>query len=174
MFRDSGDGHCMGEWSEAKRRQQDVDARWTKQRGQQRGYRVAAADVHESRVFEELPGGNTSRAVWADSAYRWAKRPDWLKHAGYREHIQRRGAKAAVPVQMGAAGEQRAGAKIGLRHLACNMDRLGFLAGVCRAALRPEFGTKGKVSRLGAKSPGKHTAGLPAGSLNGNPAHAAR
>ncbi|WP_181040257.1 hypothetical protein [Desulfobulbus oralis] len=67
-------------------------------------------------------------------------------------------------MQMGAAGEQRAGAKIGLRHLACNMDRLGFLAGVCRVALRPEFGTKGKNEQAGDKVP-RETYGRTAGRL---------
>lgn len=55
------------------------------------GYRLTAADVHDSRVFEELPGGNTSRAVWADSAYRWAKRPDWLRSIRVQAYLGRKG-----------------------------------------------------------------------------------
>ena len=95
-------------WSEAKRRQKDVDARWTKKRGQNHfGYknhiavdvrhkfirkgRVAAAHVHDSRVFEELLAQNTSRDVYADSAYLSEASLERLKALGYRVHIQRKG-----------------------------------------------------------------------------------
>ena len=74
-----------------------------------RGYRVTAADVHNSRVFEKLLTENTSRDVWADSAYRSAERLEGLKKAGYREDIQRKGHKGSGPCANGSgAGEQGA------------------------------------------------------------------
>ena len=79
-------------WSEAKKCQKDTDARWTKKRGKSyfgyknhvevdvkykliRKYKVTDAAVHDSRVFEELlDETNTSRDVYADSAYCGAPR----------------------------------------------------------------------------------------------------
>ncbi len=167
------------EWSEAKRRQKDVDARWTKKREQNRfgyknhiavdvkhkfirDYEVTAANVHDSQVFEEILAKNTSRDVYADSAYLSEETQQRLKALGYRPHIQRKGQKnhplsawekqgnrtrsrirSRVEHVFGAQlqragtllvrciGLARAKAKIGLRNLAYNMDRLGFLAGSC-------------------------------------------
>ena len=95
-------------WSEAKRRQKDVDARWTQKRGKNhvgyknhvevdvgdkiiRDYRVTDASVHDSKVFDEiLDGSNTSKDVYADSAYRSADHEDALKRMGFRPHLQRK------------------------------------------------------------------------------------
>lgn len=50
------------------------------------------AAVHDSRVFGELlDETNTSRDVWADSAYRSEDALAELKRRGYREHLQRKG-----------------------------------------------------------------------------------
>lgn len=103
------DGNVPDEWSESKRRQKDVDARWTTRRGTSffgyknhvcvdakhkliRGYSVTDASVHDSRVFDELlDEDNTSRDVWADAAYRSEDAIEGLRSNGYREHIQRKG-----------------------------------------------------------------------------------
>ena len=167
------------DWSEAKRRQKDVDARWTKKNDQShfgdknhiavdvkhkciRAWEVTAANVHDSQVFLELLARNTSRDVYADSAYLSEESQKRLKASGYRPHIQRKGQKnhplsawekqgnrtrsrirSRVEHVFGAQrqragtlvvrciGLARARAKIGLRNLAYNMDRLGFLAGAC-------------------------------------------
>ena len=167
------------DWSEAKRRQKDVDARWTKKNEQShfgyknhiavdvkhkfvRAWEVTAANVHDSQVFLELLAENTSRDVYADSAYLSEETQKRLKASGYRPHIQRKGQKnhplsawekqgnrtrsrirSRVEHVFGAQlqragtlvvrciGLARARAKIGLRNLAYNMDRLGFLAGAC-------------------------------------------
>ena len=94
-------------WSEPKKRQKDTDARWTKKNGKTfygyknhvqvdvkekfiRDYDVTNASVHDSNVFEKLlDETNSSRAVWADSAYRSAQKLANLKAAHFREHIQR-------------------------------------------------------------------------------------
>ena len=98
------------EWSEAKGRQKDVDARWTKKRGQShfgsknhvavdakhkfiRKWQVSAAKVHDSRVFFEILSENTSRDVSADSAYFSEEAQQSLKALGYRAHLQRKGQK---------------------------------------------------------------------------------
>ena len=98
------------DWSKAKRRQKDVDARWTKKNSKSyfgyknhigvdvkhkliRAYQVTSANLHDSQVFEELLSANTSRDLWADSAYRSADRLDWLAVHQYREHVQRKGTR---------------------------------------------------------------------------------
>ena len=98
-------------WSKAKRRQKDTDARWTKKNSKSyfgyknhisvdaghkfiRSYEVTDASVHDSRVFTELLDPcNTSRDVWADSAYRSEESLKELQEQGFREHIQRKGSR---------------------------------------------------------------------------------
>lgn len=101
-------GETPTTWSDSKRRQKDTDARWTKKNGKSffgyknhividakhkliRGWQVTDASVHDSNVFEDLLTDNTSRDVWADSAYYSKKRLKSLKGEGYREHICRKG-----------------------------------------------------------------------------------
>lgn len=98
-------------WSEQKKRQKDTDARWTKKNGQNdygyknhinvdvkhkliRDYEVTSASVHDSQVFEELlDEDNSSRDVWADSAYRSEETLRELERRKFREHLQRKGCK---------------------------------------------------------------------------------
>ena len=105
------EGNPPEDWSAPKKRQKDVDARWAKKNGKTffgyknhiaidvkykfiRNYRVTDAGTHDSNVFEELlDSNNTSRDVWADSAYRSAEKLAYLKEQGYREHIQRKGSR---------------------------------------------------------------------------------
>lgn len=102
-------GKHIKSWNKAKRRQKDTDARWTKKNSKSffgyknhisidvdnkfiRSYDVTDASVHDSRVFTELlDPRNTSRDVWADSAYRSEDSLKELQEQGYREHIQRKG-----------------------------------------------------------------------------------
>lgn len=104
------EGKVPKDWPEKKRRKKDTDARWTKKNGKSffgyknhlsidvkhkliRGYAVTDAAVHDSNVFEGILTDNTSRDVWADSAYRSKDRLDRLKEEGFREHIQRKGCR---------------------------------------------------------------------------------
>ena len=98
-------------WSETKRRQKDVHARWSARSHKHaygyknhisidaahkliRDYEVTDAAVHDSRVFGELlDETNTSRDVWADSAYRSEEIKDELARRNYREHLQRKGCR---------------------------------------------------------------------------------
>lgn len=96
-------------WSDAKKCQKDTDARWTQKRGKNyfgyknhievdvqhkiiRDYKITDAAVHDSKVFEDiLDEKNTSRDVYADSAYRSQEKEENLKKQGYRAHLQRKG-----------------------------------------------------------------------------------
>ena len=98
-------------WSSAKARQKDTDARWVKKNGVNyfgyknhisldvkhkliRAWHVTAASVHDSQVFEELiDENNSSRDVYADSAYRSESSLEMITKKGLREHIQRKGCK---------------------------------------------------------------------------------
>jgi IS5 family transposase len=104
-------GQIPEDWSEQKKRQKDTDARWTQKNGQNhygyknhididvahkliRDYEVTPASVHDSQVFESLlDEDNSSRDVWADSAYRSEDKLEALGKDGYREHLQRKGCK---------------------------------------------------------------------------------
>jgi len=55
-----------------------------------RGYAEADAAQHDRQVFEQILSGNTSKDVWADSAYRSTDRLERLAKDGFREHIQRK------------------------------------------------------------------------------------
>lgn len=96
-------------WSDAKRAQKDVQARWTKKYGRfEFGYKLHAnvdrrwgfirqhevtpAQVHDTRVFESLlHPSNTSTAVYADGGYAKRGREESLLEAGYRPCLHRKG-----------------------------------------------------------------------------------
>ena len=103
------DGEVPQDWSEAKRPQKDVQARWTKKHGTShygyknpinvdaehklmRDYAVTPANVHDSQVFYAvLDPDNADPEVWADSAYRSEETEAVLAQAGYVSHIQEKG-----------------------------------------------------------------------------------
>jgi IS5 family transposase len=167
-------GKVPEDWPENKRQRKDVDARWTKKNGKSFGYKnhvsvdvkyklmrsyaVTDAALHDSNVFEQLLADNTSKDVWADSAYRSEERLEHLAQEGFREHIQRKGsrnrpltpreqegnktrssirsrvehvfgvqAQRAGNLLLRTIGIARARAKIGLRNLVYNIDRMGIL-----------------------------------------------
>ncbi len=92
-----------------KKRQKDVDARWTKKHGKNhygyknhvnidrrhkfiRDYEVTDASVHDSQALDELIDvDNTSSDLWGDSAYRSAETERSLGEKGYRSHIHHKG-----------------------------------------------------------------------------------
>lgn len=104
-------GDVPKDWKHAKRRQKDIDARWTKKNGKShygyknhisvdvkhkfiRTYEVTDASVHDSNVFDDLlDNSNSSRDVWADSAYRSKDSVKRLKNKCFREHLQRKGSR---------------------------------------------------------------------------------
>ena len=91
-----------------KLRQKDMDARWTKKNDEKhygyknhiaidnenkliREYGVTSAEVHDSQVFTELLTENSSRDVWADSAYRSDAAEIDLYAMGYRSQVHQKG-----------------------------------------------------------------------------------
>lgn len=88
--------------------QKDTDGRWTKKNNEThfgykdhatvdnahkliREYEVTSAEVHDSNVFEKILTENTSKDVWADSAYRSEEHELKLKDEGYRSHVHKKG-----------------------------------------------------------------------------------
>ena len=96
-------------WSEAKKRQKDTDARWVQKNGKNyygyknhvevdvkykiiRAYKITDTSVHDGNVFEDiLDNSNTRRDVYADSAYRSTEREMNLKENKFRAQLQRNG-----------------------------------------------------------------------------------
>jgi IS5 family transposase len=107
-------GEAPEDWSKPKRRQKDLDARWTKKGDKSvygyknhvnvdnayklvRKYVVTDASVHDSQMLNELLDcGNTSRAIWADSAYRSGAAEANLKAKGYHSRIHRKGVRGKL------------------------------------------------------------------------------
>jgi IS5 family transposase len=99
------------DWSQKKRSHKDTDANWVQKNGKNyfgyknhvevdvkhkfiRKYKVTPSSVHDSNVFEEiLNKNNTSKDVFADSAYRSKESLKELETLGFREHLQRKGCK---------------------------------------------------------------------------------
>jgi IS5 family transposase len=105
------------DWTQSKRRQKDVDARWTKKNDEKHyGYKnhinadqvnklvhdyvVTDASVHDSQVFEVLldqtkdTDGN-KRAVYADSAYRSKEHEATLAAANMPSQICEKGIRGS-------------------------------------------------------------------------------
>lgn len=117
-------GDVPEDWDEAKRREKDTDARWTKKHGRShfgyknhiqvdndhkliRQFQTTDAAVHDSQVFDELlDESNTNKSVWADSAYRSQEQEEKLKAAGYRSQIQRKGCRNRPLSQQEREGNQ--------------------------------------------------------------------
>lgn len=102
-------GDVPDDWSDEKKRQKDVDARWTRKQGNNyygyknhvsvdrkhkviRRWSSSAASVHDGKMFVGLlDGSNSSRDVWADSAYWSDSREEELRERGYRSQINHQG-----------------------------------------------------------------------------------
>ncbi len=92
-------------------RDKDTDANWVQKNGKNyfgyknhvevdvkhkfiRKYKVTPSSVHDSNVFEEiLDKNNTSKDVFADSAYRSKESLKEFENLGFHEHLQRKGCK---------------------------------------------------------------------------------
>lgn len=106
-------GETPEDWQDNpnKLRQKDVDARWTKKRGETyygykdhisvdakhklvRSFEVTDAALHDSHIFEVLlDGKNTGKQVWADSAYWTDRNIGFLESNGYLLRISRKASK---------------------------------------------------------------------------------
>ena len=149
-------GEPPQEWPEAKRRQKDTQARWTKKHGRSRygyknhlsvdhqhklirSYQVTDASVHDSQVFEELLDPSNTRAeVWADSAYRSAKIEAYLTGAGYRSRIHRKGVRGKpLSARSKEANRKRSRHRARVEHVFAQQgERLVRTIGKARAAVK--------------------------------------
>lgn len=105
------DGKIPEDWSQKKCSHKDTEANWVQKNGKNyfgyknhvevdlknkiiRKYKVTPTATHDSNVFEEiLDKNNSSKDVFADSAYRSKESLEELETLGFREHIQRKGCK---------------------------------------------------------------------------------
>ena len=99
------------EWNENVKRQKDSDAKWVVKNNKRyygyknhisvdvknkliRAYEVTDAAVHDSNVFEALlDPANSSKDVYADSAYRSRKNSAILIDNGFRNNVHRKGCR---------------------------------------------------------------------------------
>ncbi len=149
-------GGIPEDWTNNQRRQKDVDARWVKKHGKThygyknhvsidrkhklvRRYGVTSAAVHDSQVFEELlDETNSSRDVWADSAYRSEGTEVLLKEAGYRSHVHRKGNRhRMLNSREQEANRKRSQVRARVEHVfAWQTNRLVRVIGQARAELK--------------------------------------
>ncbi len=146
------------EWKPAKRRQKDMDARWTKKHGKSYyGYKVSAnadkryklvrkikistASEHDTLHFEEvLDASNNCRTVYADKGYVDSAREERLIEQGLDIQIQRKGAKGK-PISEAQQGRNHRIAKTRARieHVFAGLAQMGGKAlrsiGLARATL---------------------------------------
>ncbi len=146
------------QWSPAKRRQKDVQARWTKKHGKSYfGYKLSAsvdrrhklirrmhvstASENDTLHFERvLDRSNTSREVCADKGYVDSEREQRLRAQGWRLRIQRK-AQAGRPLSDCQERRNRRIAKTRARveHVFASLEQMGGKAlrsiGLARATL---------------------------------------
>jgi IS5 family transposase len=146
------------QWSPSKRRQKDVQARWTKKHGKSyfgyklsssvdrshkliRGIHVSTASEHDTLHFEKvLDASNTCRTVWADKGYVDGGREQRLSDQGWRLQIQRKG-QLDRPLSECQKGRNRRIAKPRARveHVFASLEQMGGKAlrsiGLARATL---------------------------------------
>ena len=141
------DGAIPKDWTKnaAKRRQKDIDARWTKKNDEDHyGYkthvsvdrktklvleeRATAANVHDSQVFDELLGVPKTRGrdVWADSAYRSAEQQQRLRRHGFCSHVHER-AYRGRPLTAAQQRKNRRKSRVRVRveHVFATMTQMG-------------------------------------------------
>lgn len=122
-------GEVPQDWSEAKREQKDVQARWTKKNAKSyfgyknhidvdvehkliRTFAVTPANVHDSKVLDDLiDPDNEGPGVWADSAYRSEETEAVLEQAGYESHICEKG-QAGQPLSAEQEARNRKRSKV--------------------------------------------------------------
>ncbi len=115
--------------------QKDCDARWAKKNNEThfgykdhvaidcehkliRDYEVTSAEVHDSNIFEELLTENTSKDVWADSAYRSEEHEQILDAMGYRSRVHQKGKRGkALSERAKKANTKRSRVRARVEHI---------------------------------------------------------
>jgi IS5 family transposase len=137
-------GEIPEDWSEAKRRQKDTQARWARKHGNWeygyknhinvdvehkviRRYAVSDAAINDRHYLEALlDEDNTSKALWADANYRSREHEAELKARGYRSHIQRQGQATRPLNERGkAANHKRSKTRVRVEHIFAQQHHMG-------------------------------------------------
>lgn len=137
-------GEIPEDWSEAKRRQKDVEARWIKKNDiPHYGYKnhvsidrefklirrweASDAALHDSQVFGELlDESNSSADVWADSAYRSQEHESDLRRDGWRSHVHRKGHKGKpLSERAQQANHKRSKVRARVEHVFAQQEAMG-------------------------------------------------
>ena len=132
------------DWSPAKRRQKDTDARWTKKHGKSyfgyklsanadkrykliRKIKVSTSSEHDTLHFEDvLDPSNTSRDVYADKGYVDGEREARLTGQGWRMHIQRKGTKdKAISATQEQRNKRIAKTRARVEHIFAGLAQMG-------------------------------------------------
>jgi len=132
------------DWSPAKRRQKDTDARWTKKHGKSyfgyklsanadkrykliRKIKVSTSSEHDTLHFEDvLDPSNTSRDVYADKGYVDGEREARLTGQGWRMHIQRKGTKdKAISATQEQRNKRIARTRARVEHIFAGLAQMG-------------------------------------------------
>ena len=94
-------GNVPEDWNDAKRRQKDVDASWTKKNGKTHfGYKLSVnVDGRYKHAKGLLDERNTARVVYADKAYSSQALRAELKDRGLRDGILKRAGKSKALTQ---------------------------------------------------------------------------
>lgn len=94
-------GNVPEDWNDAKRRQKDVDASWTKKNGKSHfGYKLSVnVDGRYKHAKGLLDERNTARVVYADKAYSSQALRAELKDRGLRDGILKRAGKSKALTQ---------------------------------------------------------------------------
>ena len=146
------------EWSPAKRRQKDAEARWTKKHGKSYfGYKLSvsvdrrhklircvkvsdASEADTLHLVDVLDRGNSSRDFWADRGYHDRPRERWLQLIGWRPSIQRKG-QAGKPVgeRDKARNKRIASPRARVEHVFASLAQMGGKAVRSIGLARAEF-----------------------------------
>lgn len=128
-------GDAPTDWSEKKKRQKDVDARWTKKHGNNyygyknhvsvdrkhkviRRWSSSSSTLHDGAKFGELlDGSNSSRSVWGDSAYWSGAREEELRERGYRSRINHQGRGKPMTDREKEANRKRSRVRARVEHV---------------------------------------------------------
>ncbi|AGI26879.1 transposase, IS4 [Pseudomonas sp. ATCC 13867] len=132
------------EWEPAKRRQKDVEARWTKKHGKSYfGYKLSvsvdrrhklirnvrvsdASEADTLHLIDVLDRGNSNRDFWADRGYHDKPRERWLKLNGWRPHIQRKGQAGKPITERDKARNKRiASPRARVEHIFASLAQMG-------------------------------------------------
>ena len=94
-------GNVPEDWNDARRRQKDVDASWTKKNGKTHfGYKLSVnVDGRYKHAKGLLDERNTARVVYADKAYSSQALRAELKDRGLRDGILKRAGKSKALTQ---------------------------------------------------------------------------